>query len=549
MLRYALSLAVLVLSLPASAQITITSDLVDDLIGRSFTQHLFISTEADAAGTLADQEGADQTWDLTTLTFTLEGTSTLSYVALPADVPGAEDPAFAGANLATINENATARDVTFYRLEEDEIADLGFLSFSAEGEEQARTTFIPPLPLLLFPLTFGTSWDYNGEVSSTSPGSTGSLTESHRVDGYGTLVTPDGSFEVLRVFRESQVTTTQGTGTVRRYDWLSSDQQAIASVICPVAPNVGPICSVAYTRLTEEGGGGPPTAAPTDLAPANGATDQPTTLTLSWGAVGDATGYDLQVATDVNFDDPVVDTTVDAAAQDVHGLSEGTTYYWRVRATNASGAGPFSATQQFSTESGVEAPSEAPSGLEPGDGATDQPTTLTLSWGAVGDATAYDLQVATDAGFERLVIDASLESTSYEVQGLEDNTAYYWRVRATNAGGAGPFSAVRQFVTTGATDTAAEHSDGVPVRVRLHANYPNPFNPMTVIRFELPQAMHVVLAVYDVTGREVARPVEGVLSAGLHEALVEAARLPSGIYLYRLITASSRETRRMVLMK
>lgn len=550
MLRHALLLIAFGITLPASAQITITSDLVDDLIGRSFTQQLFISTEADAAGALADQEGAGQTWDLTGLTFMPEGTSTLSYVALPADVPGAEDPAFTGANLVTINENATARDVTFYRLAEDEIVDLGFLSFSAGGDEQNRTLFTPPLPLLVFPLTFGTSWEYSGEATSTAPGSTGSLTESKRVDGYGTLITPDGSVEVLRVFSESQITTAQGAGTVRRYDWLSSNQQTVASVICPVAPNVGPICSVAYTKLTEEGGGGGvPSAAPTDLAPADGATDQPTTLTLSWSAVDGATGYDLQVATDMNFSDLVVDAAVDATAQDVQGLSEGTTYYWRVRARNADGAGPFSATQQFSTESGVQAPGAAPRDLVPEDGVADQPTTLTFSWGAVDGATGYDLQVATDAGFGRLAVEVSVAGTSQEVQDLAEDTAYYWRVRATNEGGPGPFSTVHQFTTAGATDTAADASDGLPERIRLHANYPNPFNSTTAIRFDLPRATHVVLAIYDLAGREVARPVEGTLPGGAHEVQVEAEGLPSGVYLYRIVTASGSETRRMVLVK
>jgi hypothetical protein len=88
-----------------------------------------------------------------------------------------------------------------------------------------------------------------------------------------------------------------------------------------------------------------------------------------------------------------------------------------------------------------------------------------------------------------------------------------------------------------------------PAEVVLDGSYPNPFNPRTTIRFALPDAQHVVLAVYDMVGRRVSVLADGVLSAGHHEAQFDAASLPSGMYLYKLSTISGTFVGTTILMK
>ncbi|MGD8414140.1 MAG: T9SS type A sorting domain-containing protein [Candidatus Latescibacterota bacterium] len=83
----------------------------------------------------------------------------------------------------------------------------------------------------------------------------------------------------------------------------------------------------------------------------------------------------------------------------------------------------------------------------------------------------------------------------------------------------------------------------------LDQNVPNPFNPDTRIRFELPIDARVLLAVYDVDGREVARLVDGAMGAGPHAVTFEAEHLPSGIYFYRMRFGTATRTRKMVLLK
>ena len=98
-------------------------------------------------------------------------------------------------------------------------------------------------------------------------------------------------------------------------------------------------------------------------------------------------------------------------------------------------------------------------------------------------------------------------------------------------------------VTT--TEAGAE-----PPRVfALHANYPNPFNPSTTVRFDVPEPGRVRLVVYDVLGRQVRVLVDGAVAAGAHAATFDAGPLASGAYVCRLETPHGAFHRRMLLVK
>ena len=84
---------------------------------------------------------------------------------------------------------------------------------------------------------------------------------------------------------------------------------------------------------------------------------------------------------------------------------------------------------------------------------------------------------------------------------------------------------------------------------RLQGNYPEPFNPVTTIRYALPEAAHVRLEVFDLTGRRVALLADGERPAGQYAARFDASRLASGVYLYRLRAGATVQTRTMMLLK
>jgi hypothetical protein len=80
-------------------------------------------------------------------------------------------------------------------------------------------------------------------------------------------------------------------------------------------------------------------------------------------------------------------------------------------------------------------------------------------------------------------------------------------------------------------------------------SYPNPFNPVTNIRYNLPSKAEVTLIIYDLLGREVATLVNEVQTSGDHTASFDASRLSSGIYVYRLTAGSQLLTGKMTLIK
>jgi GH18 family chitinase len=89
----------------------------------------------------------------------------------------------------------------------------------------------------------------------------------------------------------------------------------------------------------------------------------------------------------------------------------------------------------------------------------------------------------------------------------------------------------------------------LPESFTLSQNFPNPFNPTTVIKFQVSGSKDVQLTVYDMLGREVARLVDGTVESGEHSVIFDARRLASGAYFYRLKAGEFVETKRMVLLR
>src|SRR6185295_1145935 len=83
----------------------------------------------------------------------------------------------------------------------------------------------------------------------------------------------------------------------------------------------------------------------------------------------------------------------------------------------------------------------------------------------------------------------------------------------------------------------------------LLPNEPNPFSGSTTLAFRLPSAAPVRLALYDVAGREVARPVDGMRAAGLHHVALDARGLKAGVYFCRLDVAGRIQQRRAILIR
>ena len=104
-------------------------------------------------------------------------------------------------------------------------------------------------------------------------------------------------------------------------------------------------------------------------------------------------------------------------------------------------------------------------------------------------------------------------------------------------------------------DGAFEYSDDItvsinnPAEFELSQNYPNPFNPTTRIRFSIPFDNHVKLTLYNLLGEKVRDIIDKDYKAGIHEISLDASRLSSGVYLYKIETQNYVNIKKMMVMK
>ena len=123
---------------------------------------------------------------------------------------------------------------------------------------------------------------------------------------------------------------------------------------------------------------------------------------------------------------------------------------------------------------------------------------------------------------------------------------YFWRIRASD-GTLSSWSIARrlmiQFVQP-ETKEPERASESV-----LEQNFPNPFNPSTLIKYTIPKSGRVKLVVFNLLGQEVFVIYEGVQTAGTYEFEFKIGELPSGIYFYRIQAADFVETKKMIVAK
>jgi predicted GH43/DUF377 family glycosyl hydrolase len=104
--------------------------------------------------------------------------------------------------------------------------------------------------------------------------------------------------------------------------------------------------------------------------------------------------------------------------------------------------------------------------------------------------------------------------------------------------------ATSPLVTLGVGKTKA-----IPDAFALEQNFPNPFNPSTTIRYDLPNRAHVTLSIYNTVGQQVATLVNESQEAGSHAMRLDGRDLASGVYFYRLQAGEYTQTKKLVLLR
>jgi len=149
----------------------------------------------------------------------------------------------------------------------------------------------------------------------------------------------------------------------------------------------------------------------------------------------------------------------------------------------------------------------------------------------------------TNAGLNWVSLTSITNNNLSSVYFIDENTGYI----------AGDFGAIIK-TTNGGLSFIQANNEIIPKGFQLYQNFPNPFNPSTMIKFDVPQNAkgrieNVKLTVYGIQGKEVAVLVDEELGSGVYEVSFDAGLFSSGIYFYTLRTIDFIETKKMILLK
>jgi len=271
------------------------------------------------------------------------------------------------------------------------------------------------------------------------------------------------------------------------------------------------------------------------LAPVNEAENISPNFTLQWMEVPGADNYRLQLSTDPDFETTMINRAIPVTSFSTSQMLDfSTRYYWRVRAENNAGESPWSEVWSYTTI--IERP-EPVTLSAPANSEGQVSTTTTVLWDASERATNYRVEITTDPEFVQVPIQGVSSQTTFTVPDpLEFATIYYWRVKAINIGGESDWSPVGTF-TTEVRET------------KIFPNYPNPFNSSTTLKYQLSESLPVTIELYDISGRKVAKIVDGEQAAGVYFVPFNASSVASGTYLLRFISGNITDIQKLTVIK
>jgi len=183
---------------------------------------------------------------------------------------------------------------------------------------------------------------------------------------------------------------------------------------------------------------------------------------------------------------------------------------------------------------------------------------VTFSWEMAEDpdldTLLYILEIDTSETFGNPLVRDTLQVDSATVRLPARTRLYHWRVVASDGNAETVGTPGSRRLVVAAISPLAVLDEPVPTKgveeeSVLEQNFPNPFNPLTSIKYTVPRAGRVRLSVFNLLGQEVAVILDAEQAQGVHSVDFNKADLPSGIYFYRLQGPGFFETKKMIITK
>jgi hypothetical protein len=281
--------------------------------------------------------------------------------------------------------------------------------------------------------------------------------------------------------------------------------------------------------------------------------------------VTSTTTYTLTATNDLGTDRVEATVTVDSSFSNIvsNSFFESGTSNW-VFQTNGHGSfGTTPSPQNFGQAARVDILSNGDNIKLHQSGLPFDPDALYALTFSASSTTGHDLEIVaqkdgepyTSYGLNGYYVDLTTEMRTYTVefstrnftQSVQDGRLMFWLTPYAKGGDTYLFDNVVLTKLSGPGNIGP--SGGVPPDYFLDQNFPNPFNPSTVIRYMVPDPAFVTLRVYDVLGREVVTLVEEEQPVGRYEIEFVSDGLPSGVYLYVLKAGAFSYVRKMLLVR
>ncbi|MDO9512517.1 MAG: T9SS type A sorting domain-containing protein [Bacteroidales bacterium] len=255
--------------------------------------------------------------------------------------------------------------------------------------------------------------------------------------------------------------------------------------------------------------------------PGNNTVGQMLDVELKWDAIAGSKKYEYEVSTDELFSDPLKYVTEDVAVV-AEGLTFATKYWWRVRARHESDTSNWSDIWNLTIIG-------SPALLLPADNAVDQERQPTCTWTKMTGINRYEMQVSPTNTFAELLFDGNSIGdtiTSFRIPILLDNnTKYYWRMRAWHGADSSAWS-TRSFTTKMGIGINDPQNMGVQV-------YPNPAKDRLFVK--LTNAVNGIarVKIVDLIGKTILNTEFDATSSNRSFEL-SLAGIPNGIYLLKV---------------